>query len=373
MAIYKMVGDKERLALIQETSFNNESVKEVEDLQRLILEQPEILEQGLFVISAEFSEWRDSNRRIDLLAIDDSGRLVVIELKRGQTGDHSELQAIRYAAMVANLTFDKIAGAYQSYFGESEEEFRVKLSDHLGFPEDNEVELDTAKPRIILACEGFSKELTTSVLWLNGCDLDIKCVRLKPYRMGDDLLVETSQIIPLPEAAEFTEQFRERERENRIRKTRGRGWMLLGEEDAFKDTFTESREDFRPGLNRLYDAAATLKKENLVELQTYINGSRNNVKLHLFLPGTKRYPVSFSNLLFQEGTGEINFWPDWHRFSPNSRARIDQLIGAARSTDGVRHRRLSTTATFNNLDEILSAVREAYREANGLLTSEEGA
>ena len=203
MAIYKMVGDKERLELVQETSFNNESIKEVEDLQRLILAQPEVLEPGLFIIRAEFSEWKDSKRRIDLLAMDKGGRLVVIELKRGETGDHSELQVLRYAAMAANVTIDKLLDTYAGYAGCSEEEARIRFREHLGLADGEDLVVYSEKPRIILGCETFGNEIATSVLWLNSYDMEIKCIRLRPYRMGGEILVETSQLIPLPEAQDF--------------------------------------------------------------------------------------------------------------------------------------------------------------------------
>ena len=70
-----------------------------------------MLEEGLFIVAEEFSNWEDSSRSIDLLALDAEGNLVVIELKRTQTGDHSELQAIRYAAMVSNMTLEQLIEA----------------------------------------------------------------------------------------------------------------------------------------------------------------------------------------------------------------------------------------------------------------------
>ena len=60
------------------------------------------------VVAEEFGDWEDSRRRIDLLGIDKNANLVVIELKRTQDGGHMELQALRYAAMISALSFDKL-------------------------------------------------------------------------------------------------------------------------------------------------------------------------------------------------------------------------------------------------------------------------
>ncbi|VEB50939.1 membrane protein [Salmonella enterica subsp. enterica] len=65
----------------------------------------DIVAPGCLVISEEFSDWEDSRRRIDLLAIDKQANLVVIELKRDEIGAHMELQALRYAAMISTMSF----------------------------------------------------------------------------------------------------------------------------------------------------------------------------------------------------------------------------------------------------------------------------
>ena len=64
------------------------------------------------MISTEFHSW-DCNRSIDILCIDTNGDLVVVELKRSKDA-HMELQALRYAAMVSNMTFDNIVNEYRT-------------------------------------------------------------------------------------------------------------------------------------------------------------------------------------------------------------------------------------------------------------------
>jgi hypothetical protein len=88
------------------------------DLQRLLRDDISALDEDLLVIAEEFGNWEDARRRIDLLALDKGGRLVVIELKRTDDGGHMELQAIRYAAMVSAMRFAEVADAYAAHRAE---------------------------------------------------------------------------------------------------------------------------------------------------------------------------------------------------------------------------------------------------------------
>jgi RecB family endonuclease NucS len=85
------------------------------DLQRLLRDDISALADDLLVIAEEFGEWEDARRRIDLLALDKTGRLVVIELKRTDDGGHMELQALRYAAMVSSMGFAEVAATYAAH------------------------------------------------------------------------------------------------------------------------------------------------------------------------------------------------------------------------------------------------------------------
>lgn len=50
---------------------------------------------------------------------------------------------------------------------------------------------------------------------LNDCSVDIRCVRLKPYNLDGRVLVDVQQIIPLPEAAEYTLPVSNKERQQK--------------------------------------------------------------------------------------------------------------------------------------------------------------
>jgi hypothetical protein len=214
MPIYEMTTSAIRR--LSETTFGAAGIKERADLQRLLRSNVEVVSPDTLVIAEEFGEWEDSRRRIDLLGVDRDANLVVIELKRTDDGGHMDLQAIRYAAMVSTLTFDKaveIYATYQHRMG-SEIDARTSILEFLDW-EDPDEDLFAREVRIVLASAEFSKELTTAVMWLIEHGLDIRCVRLQPY--GDDgrLLVDVQQVIPLPEAAAYQIQVRDKEQRGR--------------------------------------------------------------------------------------------------------------------------------------------------------------
>jgi RecB family endonuclease NucS len=113
MAVFEITQD--RIVPLQPTSFSDQGLRERGDLQRLLRDQVHIIDPDVLVVSEEFGGWEDSRRRIDLLGVDRKARLVVIELKRTDDGGHMELQAIRYAAMVSTMTFEKVVCAGSTY------------------------------------------------------------------------------------------------------------------------------------------------------------------------------------------------------------------------------------------------------------------
>ncbi len=214
MPVYKITPD--RIEPLPTTSFAQRGIKERSDLQRLLRANIDVVAADVLVIAEEFGEWDDSKRRIDLLGVDDKANLVVIELKRGDDGEHMELQAIRYAAMVSGMTFARAVQVYQTFLDRAAKGMnaREELLKHFNWEEPREDDFGQ-DVRIVLVSGDFSKELTTAVIWLNQRDLDIRCVRIKPYANGSETLVDVQQVVPLPEAEEYMVQVREKEQAQR--------------------------------------------------------------------------------------------------------------------------------------------------------------
>lgn len=218
--------------------------RERQDLQALLLGQIEVLGEDLKVIAQEYGNWEDARRRLDILALDRDGHLVVIELKRTNDAGHAELQALRYAAMIATLTFDEVLAAYSvtlntaagTVLGEPGTNAREDLLAFLAAAADEEPTL-SSDVRLILVAADFGRELTTTVLWLNQFDgMDVRCIRLRPYDLAGRTLLNVEQIIPLPEAVDYHVRMRrkevERDRVTSDRRDFTRYVVLIDDDDV---------------------------------------------------------------------------------------------------------------------------------------------
>ena len=212
MPVYELTADA--IVPLERSTFREANLRERDDLQRLLRDRIDVIAPGCLVLAEEFGEWEDSRRRIDLLALDAEANLVVIELKRTEDGGHMELQALRYAAMVSTMTFEQAVRAHAAFLratGRDADEAESAILEHLGVDEIDE-DAFAQDVRIVLASAQFSRELTGAVLWLNERGLDIRCVRLIPYRDNERVLLDVQQVIPLPEAEAYQVGVREKSR-----------------------------------------------------------------------------------------------------------------------------------------------------------------
>lgn len=163
MPIYTLFD--QQLDAVPRTSFQAAKVLERQDLQAALHKNIGVIAPGCMVLAEEFAQWDGSQRRIDLLALDKNANLVVIELKRNDTGEHMELQSIRYAAMVSTMTFRQAVECYRRHLHRkgSDCDPEQEILDFLGWVQPREEDF-ALEVKIVLVSADFSQELTTSVM-----------------------------------------------------------------------------------------------------------------------------------------------------------------------------------------------------------------
>jgi hypothetical protein len=233
---------------VPRTTFAAESLLERKYLQRLLRKDISPVGADLLVIAEEYGDWEDSNRRIDLLCLSKSAGLVVVEIKPTEDGGHMELQAIRYAAMVSSMTLDQAIATYTRTCGGEEDAARAEVLSFLQLDSVEDAEL-TGEVRIVLVSADFSTEVTTAVLWLNQQGLDITCIRLRPHRMGAEVLIDATQIIPLPEATDYEVKLRAQETEKRK--------VVGARQEVFRKFWAQLIERARPRTQLLANRTAS--------------------------------------------------------------------------------------------------------------------
>ena len=234
MPLFQMNLKANSLAEIAAHTLKEVGILERQNLQKLLRDSPaainKALGEDLFIISEEFDQW-ECKRRVDLLALDKieepdgngikTVNLVIIELKRDDDGSHMELQAIRYAAMLAYREFkdvveiyrnftEKMASEKPSFSKLTIDEAQKKLLEFLKINEPEKI-LISKTPRIVLINSDFNKEITSTVLWLNDeYELEIQCLKAVSYKIDSELFLNLEKVIPLPEASAYMVQRREK-------------------------------------------------------------------------------------------------------------------------------------------------------------------
>lgn len=258
------------------------------------------------VIAEEFGDWAGANRRIDLLCTDQHANLVVVELKRDD-GAHMDLQALRYAAMISTMRFEQAVAAHRKYLNDngSSDDAEQALREFLDIDEGPIVFTDTV--RIVLASANFSSELTTAVLWLNKQgNMDIRCVQMRPHAIDSRVLLDIQQVIPLPQAAQYTVALREKSIEKDSMRTSARDTtkydLTIG--DAFFPNLAKRRlmlalvrEAIKQGCSpdQIRDAITWRKRDLFLSAP----GHANETTFQALFPGRKlRYFFGADEMFF---------------------------------------------------------------------------
>ncbi|WP_144034007.1 hypothetical protein SPSIL_014380 [Sporomusa silvacetica DSM 10669] len=204
--MYLISKNENTIEKIEEKTFFELGFKEREHLQEWIAKKPDALGEDLLIIQKEFDGFFDTSERLDLLALDKQGNLVVIENKLDDSGKNVTWQALKYAAYCSTLSKNQIKDIFQQYLEKSgsTEQAEDKLIEFFDNIDYEEIALNKGQTqRVILVARNFRKEVTSIVLWLMNYKLRIQCFKVTPFSLNEQLFVTFDQIIPLKDTEEY--------------------------------------------------------------------------------------------------------------------------------------------------------------------------
>lgn len=220
--MFKINSSSNRISRIESKSFSELGFKEREHLQEWLANEPNALGEELLIIQKEFDGFDDTRERLDLLALDKYGNLVVIENKLDDSGRDVLWQALKYASYCSSLTKQQIVDVYQKYLTRYCDAVDAKdnLCDFFNISDLEELVLNSGNTqRLVFVAANYRKEVTSTALWLLSHNIQVQCFKVTPYAMSDDLFLNVEQIIPTPEAKAFMIGINAKEAEENQTKT----------------------------------------------------------------------------------------------------------------------------------------------------------
>lgn len=205
--LYRIITDNKTLKSIKEIEFSDFNFKERYDIQEWVESNPNILGENLLIISKDLTFFNNTKERPDLIAIDENGNIVIIELKRDDSGLNLEWQAIKYASYLSKFTVNDIFNLYEKYLTKYNRDNELEISlpsikqKILEFIDEDTFDDINKKQRLILVSHRFAKEVTSAVNWLiEKYQMDIMCVQLIPFYDKDkeSYYIQSNTILPVP-------------------------------------------------------------------------------------------------------------------------------------------------------------------------------
>ena len=213
--MYIINKDTNRIEKIESTTFKQLGFKEREHQQEWIANNPACLNEDLLIIQKEFDGFYDTSERLDLLALDKQGNLVIIENKLDDTGRDVTWQVLKYSSYCSTLNATQIIAIFTQYLAKiGSVETAEELLEEFLETEDYKEKLNIGNSQRIMMIAGeFRKEVTSSVLWLLNYGLRLQCFKATPFRLKEQIFLNMEQIIPIKEAEEFVISMANKSRE----------------------------------------------------------------------------------------------------------------------------------------------------------------
>jgi hypothetical protein len=287
----------------------------------------------------------------DLIAIEPSGRLVIIEIKLARNAESRRAvvaQVLTYAAFLDRIDLDvlqrDVLGKHLQRIGFKTLADVVQENDQSGgfdrenFERELQGSLRDGRFRLVIVLDDAPGELARLVGYLGRVSekLIIDLVTVSSYDVDHSQILVPQRIEPERVESVPSESH-----------TIGRSSSYRGADD-FLAGIADRPEEERPGLQHLADWALSLERQGLAQLSTTTGITRNT--LRVLLPGRDSGMVSISSA--------CEMWlfrSVFERFAPEALSKLEAAIAPRRVAQGNTIRDIS--------DDVLGALADAYREA----------
>lgn len=337
-----------RISPVKIKTFSELVFTERKHLQEWLAHQPDALGEELLIIQKEFDGFDDTRERLDLLALDKDGNLVIIENKLDDSGRDVVWQALKYASYCASLTKGQIVEIYQQYLHrffspisptiEASEplaqagqpaDAATGICEFLDAPDLDEVKLNLGNSqRIMLVAANFRKEVTSTALWLLGQGISIQCFKVTPYALGEQLLISIDQIIPTPEAKALMIGINAKEAEEKTTEV-----VVKNRHTVRREYWEKALEAFQKSQCKLYDNISP-SKDHWISAGSGLSGCPYNlifnktvlrVELWISRSATEENKFLFDVLLGLKDEIESSFAGtlEWMRLNEKKSCRIE--------------------------------------------------
>jgi hypothetical protein len=205
--MYQIDKQQNKINRLEEKTFSELGFKEREHLQEWIAKDPSCLGEELLIIQKEFDGFQETRERLDLLAVDKQGNLVIIENKLDDSGKDVTWQVIKYASYCSSLSKEDLRNIYQQYLKtiHSDSSAEESLAEFLGKEDYSEVLINQGSgQRIMMIAGKFRKEVTSTVIWLMNFNIRVQCFKVTPFTFGEQLFLNFDQILPVKDAQDYS-------------------------------------------------------------------------------------------------------------------------------------------------------------------------
>jgi hypothetical protein len=293
----------------------------------------------------------------DLIGIEPSGRLVLIEVKLAKNAEARRAivaQVLAYAAYLKGMDIATLVGpvlgkhlverGFDNLIAAAEAALEGQRLDTIAFMEGMRESLDQGRVRLVLVLDDAPEELVRLVGYLESVTdgLIIDLVTVASFQVSGSQIIVPQRVDPEHVEKQVGDSTRVSEDSQRL--SEGAGEFIASIDSAPPEQ--------QSALRKLADWAQSLERERLVRLQTY-RGKTGGVTL---LPRLRADNAGLVTISHDSSGGCLWFWRSvFERRAPVSLSRVEAAVSPSVVGQG--------NVVRESSDELLRTLTEAYREA----------